>query len=39
MGSLTWGGLDSWHVREAGLRADHLALVSELYAVHRALRP
>ena len=35
-GSLTWGGLDSWHVQSGEYRADHLALVRELYAVHRA---
>jgi superfamily II DNA or RNA helicase len=35
-GSLTWNGLDSWQVRDGSHRADHLALVRELYAVHRA---
>jgi superfamily II DNA or RNA helicase len=35
-GSLTWSGLDSWHVQSGDYRADHLALVRELYAVHRA---
>jgi superfamily II DNA or RNA helicase len=35
-GSLTWSGLDSWHVRDGGYRQDHLALIRELYAVHRA---
>ena len=35
-GSLAWSGLDSWHVRDGGYRPDHLALVRELYAVHRA---
>ena len=35
-GSLSWSGLDSWHVRSGEYRADHLALVRELYAVHRA---
>ena len=35
-GSLTWSGLDSWHVQSGGYRPDHLALVRELYAVHRA---
>jgi len=34
-GSLTWSGLDSWHVQNVNCRADHLALVRELYAVHR----
>ena len=35
-GSLTWSGLDSWHVQSGEYRPDHLALVRELYAVHRA---
>jgi superfamily II DNA or RNA helicase len=35
-GALTWSGLDSWHVRSGGYRSDHLTLVRELYAVHRA---
>ncbi|HMA26435.1 MAG TPA: SWIM zinc finger family protein, partial [Solirubrobacterales bacterium] len=35
-GSLSWGRLDSWHVREGEYRSDHLALVRELYAVYRA---
>jgi superfamily II DNA or RNA helicase len=35
-GSLSWGGLDSWHVREGGYRSDHLALARELYDVYRA---
>jgi superfamily II DNA or RNA helicase len=35
-GSLSWGGLDSWHVREGEYRSDHLALVRELHAIHRA---
>jgi superfamily II DNA or RNA helicase len=35
-GSLTWSGLDSWHVRSSEYRADHMALVRELYAIHRA---
>ena len=35
-GSLVWSGLDSWHVQSGGYRADHLALIRELYAVHRA---
>ncbi len=35
-GSLAWGGLDGWHVHDAHLRADHLTLVRELYAVYRA---
>ncbi|WP_162992672.1 hypothetical protein, partial [Bacillus velezensis] len=28
--------LDSWHVQSGEYRPDHLALVRELYAVHRA---
>jgi superfamily II DNA or RNA helicase len=35
-GSLSWSGLDSWHVQNGALRMDHLSLVRELYAVHRA---
>lgn len=35
-GSLSWGNLDSWQLREGEFRADHLALVRELRAVHRA---
>jgi superfamily II DNA or RNA helicase len=35
-GSLSWSGLDSWHVRDAHYRSDHLALVGEIYALHRA---
>jgi superfamily II DNA or RNA helicase len=35
-GSLAWGGLDSWQVRDGGYRSDHLALVRELHAIHRA---
>jgi superfamily II DNA or RNA helicase len=35
-GSLSWGGLDSWNVREGDYRSDHLALARELYAVYRA---
>ncbi|MDX6721114.1 MAG: hypothetical protein QOJ63_3368 [Solirubrobacteraceae bacterium] len=35
-GSLTWSGLDAWHVQSGEYRPDHLALVRELYAVHRA---
>jgi superfamily II DNA or RNA helicase len=35
-GSLNWSGLDSWHVQSGEYRADHLALVRELYAVQRA---
>jgi superfamily II DNA or RNA helicase len=35
-GSLTWGGLDSWHVRSGGYRSDHLALIQEMYAALHA---
>jgi superfamily II DNA or RNA helicase len=35
-GSLSWSGLDSWHVHSGEYRQDHLTLVRELYAVHRA---
>ena len=37
-GSLTWSGLDSWHVQSGEYRQDHLALLGELYAVYRACR-
>ncbi len=35
-GSLMWSGLDAWRVKDGGYRADHLALIRELHAVHRA---
>lgn len=35
-GALTWSRLDSWHVQSGEYRPDHLALVRELHAVHRA---
>ena len=35
-GSLSWGGLDSWQVREGEYRSDHLELARELHAIHRA---
>ena len=35
-GSLSWSGLDSWHVHSGDYRPDHLALVRELSAVYRA---
>ncbi len=35
-GSLNWSGLDSWHVKSGEYRPDHIALIRELYAVHRA---
>ena len=37
-GSLSWGGLDSWSVREGQYRSDHLALARELHAVYRTRR-
>jgi superfamily II DNA or RNA helicase len=38
-GSLSWGGLDSWNVREGQYRSDHLALARELHSVYRTRRP
>jgi hypothetical protein len=35
-GSLTWSGLDAWHVQSGDYRPDHVALARELYAVHLA---
>jgi len=35
-GSLSWSGLDSWHVRDGDYRSDHLALVGEIYDLHRS---
>jgi superfamily II DNA or RNA helicase len=35
-GSLSWNGLDSWQLRQEGFRDDHLDLVHELHAAHRA---
>jgi superfamily II DNA or RNA helicase len=35
-GALSWSGLDAWHVRSGDYRQDHLALLGELRAVHRA---
>jgi superfamily II DNA or RNA helicase len=35
-GSLTWNTLDSWRMQSSEYHPDHLALVRELYAVHRA---
>ncbi len=35
-GSMAWSGLDTWHVKNAGFRPDHLALVSELHAIRQA---
>ena len=34
-GQLSWGGLDSWSVREGEFRSDHVALARELHAIHR----
>jgi superfamily II DNA or RNA helicase len=34
-GSLRWGGLDSWQLRDGDYRLDHLDLARELYAIHR----
>ncbi|MGH2875521.1 MAG: SWIM zinc finger family protein, partial [Solirubrobacteraceae bacterium] len=34
-GSLSWSGLDHWKMKEGDPRADHLALLHELYALHR----
>jgi superfamily II DNA or RNA helicase len=34
-GSLDWGGLDSWQVRDGGYRNDHVGLIRELHAVYR----
>ncbi len=34
-GSLDWGGLSSWQVRDGGYREDHIALINELHAVNR----
>jgi superfamily II DNA or RNA helicase len=38
-GSLSWHGLDSWHVHNATHRPDHLALARELRALHQAGDP
>jgi superfamily II DNA or RNA helicase len=38
-GSLDWGGLDSWSIRDGGYREDHLALIRELHAVYRLREP
>jgi len=35
-GSLTWNGLESWHVQSGEYRQDHLALARDLYVAHRA---
>ncbi len=33
-GSLRWGGLESWQLRDGDYRLDHLNLVRELHAIH-----
>jgi len=38
-GSLSWGALEPWQVRGAQLREEHLTLVRELRAIHRAGDP
>ena len=41
-GSLNWGRLDPWDLRDARLRPDHVEVAQELYAAHRSvpgLRP
>jgi len=38
-GSLDWGSLDAWTVRDGGYRDDHLALIRELHAVYRLHDP
>jgi superfamily II DNA or RNA helicase len=35
-GSLSWGSLESWDLRQANYREDHLALAREFQAVHQA---
>jgi len=35
-GSLAWNGLDSWQIQRGGYRPDHLTVMRELYAMHRA---
>ena len=35
-GSLSWATLESWNLREASYREDHLALAREFHAVHQA---
>ena len=34
-GSLDWGNLDAWQVRDSRHREDHLALIRELHAAYR----
>jgi superfamily II DNA or RNA helicase len=34
-GSLDWGGLDAWTIRDGGYREDHVSLVRELHAAFR----
>ena len=35
-GSLSWGSLEAWHLRQANYREDHLELAREFQSVHRA---
>ncbi len=35
-GSLSWGALEAWHLRQGNYREDHLALAREFQSVHRA---
>jgi superfamily II DNA or RNA helicase len=35
-GSLAWGSLESWHLRQGNYREDHLELAREFQSVHRA---
>ena len=34
-GSLDWGGLDAWTIRDGGYREDHLSMLRELHAAFR----
>jgi superfamily II DNA or RNA helicase len=34
-GSLSWGSLESWNLRDGNYREDHLALARELQAIHQ----
>jgi len=34
-GSLSWGALESWNLRDGNYRQDHLALARELHAIHQ----
>ena len=35
-GSLDWGGLDTWAVRDGGYREDHVSLLEELHTAFRS---